>query len=382
MVRKPERRARLSVVCLSVVLVLQSFAPATALAAPVNEPAAEAAQPLPPLVPSEPGEQPELRTQLTKTVKQAHGRFVTTVASSPLNYLDDTERWQPVDARLVATDEAGFAWKNAANAFQTRFRQNPVGEFLTIEAEGRTASLSMVGALNRTAVKEGDDLVYRGVLGNVDLEYAPTASGVKETLVLNNRLAPSSFAFELSTPGEKLEPEELPDGSWAFWAADLDDPLFVLTTPYAEDAKGVGADGQAGNATMDVTAVGDGFLIDLAVDPKWLADASRAFPVRLDPTVVIGPASTNRSFKSSCASCTSTSGGRRNVGGNASNHWIQALKFGIGQIPAGATITNADVIFPSSWATARRATADPLTCAPGPGLEMKTRGAASGRTSL
>jgi RHS repeat-associated protein len=280
---------------------------------------------------------------MTKTVEQDDGTYVTTVASSPLHYEDSAGQWQVIDTSLIASDAAGFAWENAANAFETRFREELLGNYLDIEASGRTASLSLVGALPTTGSLLDGVITYPSALANVDLEYAPHASGVKETLVLHNRLAPPSFHFLLAPPAGGLRPEELGDGSWALWADDLDDPLFVLTAPYAEDANGAVADAQAGNASMDITEVAGTLAIDLEVDPLWLADPARAFPVRLDPTVVIGPASTNLSFRSSCASCAPTAGGRRNVGGNSTTHWVQALKFGIGQIPAGASITSAEL---------------------------------------
>jgi RHS repeat-associated protein len=339
---------RLSAAIISALIVYQAgaIAPASLLAAPDSMPGRAESSVAPetaPLQPLEPGEQPQMRTEMTRTVLGDDGRYVTTVASSPLHFRDGAGRWEVIDSGLVATDAPGYAWQNAANRFRARFRRDLTTGFLTIESQGRSASLSLVNAVAKRGTSDGDEIEYRGVLGGVDLDYTVFASGVKETVILHDRNAPSSFRFLLTPPSGGLEPESLGDGSWALRAPDLDEPLFVLMAPFAEDANGDGADGQAGNASMKVTKLAGQLAVDLTVDRDWLDAPGRAFPVRVDPTVVVGPAAPNYSYRSSCGGCSATSGGRRNVGGNASNAWVQAIKFGIGQIPAGATITSAEL---------------------------------------
>ncbi|MEP6468151.1 MAG: DNRLRE domain-containing protein [Chloroflexota bacterium] len=336
---------RLSAAIVSALIVYQAgaIAPASSFAAPAAlQVASDAAEPAP-LQPSEPGEQPQLRTQTSKTILGTDGRYVTTVAASPLHFPDEAGRWEVIDSGIVASDKAGYAWQNAANGFQAHFRRDLVGGFVTIESEGRRASLSLIGAAGKRGTSDGEVIAYRSILAGVDIDYAMTADGVKETLVLRDANAPSSFRFLMTVPKGGLVPELLGDGSWALWAPDLDEPLFVLTRPFAEDADGDGMDGQSENAKIEITEVAGQLAIDLSVDPEWLSAPGRAFPVRLDPTLVIGPPTSNLSFRSSCGGCSPTAGGRRNVGGNSTTAWVQTLRFNIGDIPAGATITSAEL---------------------------------------
>src|SRR6266545_456054 len=143
------------------------------------------------------GEVADLRTATSRTKRDATGRLTTTVYAEPVNYRDTSGRWVPIDTRLSAT---GDGWANTTNSFQTRFRRALSEGFLRLDVAGQPYTLSMTGAAAAPATVDGARVSYTGVGPGVYLRYELSAVGVKETLVLADAAAPTSYRFSLATP--------------------------------------------------------------------------------------------------------------------------------------------------------------------------------------
>jgi hypothetical protein len=154
-------------------------------------------------------------------------------------------------------------------------------------------------------------------------------------------LAPSSYLFTLTAPdGIPLDARRLSDGSWEFFVVERDDPLFVLSAPTIADASGFQ---QGAPVTMAVVKTGREFAITLIVDPLWLHDTARQFPVILDPTVRIQPPAEDASFDAACGTCLPLLDKRLNIGTDTLHKWRSALSFDLGDVPKGSSLISANL---------------------------------------
>jgi RHS repeat-associated protein len=279
------------------------------------------------------------RTATSETFRNPDGTFTTSAYATPIHYLDASGAWQKIDSTLVPSPLAGYAWTNRANSFRVNFKDQLGANYLRFAVHGRPVTLSLQGALKAKAAAHGAELRYPGALPDVSLDYAVRTDGLEETLTLANATVPTEYRFTLDPHDVPLSPRRLPNGSWAFMTPRLHGPLFVLAAPRAVDA--AGKEGTA-NAKLDVKRTGATFSVVLSVDVDWLHDPMRAFPVRLDPTITLQPASQTGNFITTCGSCTDTATPLW-IGTDDTDVWRALVQFDLSSIPPGATVTAANL---------------------------------------
>ena len=293
-----------------------------------------------------PSELVQLRTQSSRTFDNHDGTFTSSLYSGPIHYRDGHGEWRPISSALVATDAQGYAYQNEANRFRALFKQQLGPDFLGLETGGGRFKLTVEGASAANAQARARGIWYPGAFSGVDLRYELLPDGVKETLLLANGQAPTSYHFTLSPPaGARIHAVAQDDGSWAFFMRPHARPVFVLDAPWAVDDDSLRP--ATHHATLDVTRSGADFLLDLSLDSAWLRDPQRQFPVTVDPTITIQPAFQDASFDFNCMSCAGVGGNRLSIGttraGVINQTWRSALQFSLADIPVGATVSSAKV---------------------------------------
>ena len=139
------------------------------------------------------------------------------------------------------------------------------------------------------AVDNKDSAIsYKNALPGADLEYKVTSSQVKEAIVLKEKQEDYRFAF--SFDAGDLEVLENGDGSVSLIEnGDEEHPLFVFAAPYMQDANGEYSEDVF--MTVEKADPNDktSSLYNLIVkaDPAWINNSVRAFPVIIDPTVLL-----------------------------------------------------------------------------------------------
>ena len=131
-------------------------------------------------------------------------------------------------------------------------------------------------------------ITYKNALSGADLEYKVTSSQVKEAIVLKEKQEDYRFAF--SFDAGDLEVIENGDGSVSLIEnGDEDHPLFVFAAPFMQDTNGECSEDVF--MTVEKADPNDktSGLYNLIVkaDPAWINDSARAFPVIIDPTVLL-----------------------------------------------------------------------------------------------
>jgi RHS repeat-associated protein len=291
---------------------------------------------------SEREELPGLRTRTGKTFVNPDGTRTASIGLESQHFRDGQGEWQEIKSRLIRSALPGWAWENEANRFHVRFKDSAEKGLAQLEIGNGRQELSLEGAAASPAVVAGSGIEYRDVLPAVDLSYAISPDAVKETLLLKAASAASEYEFTLSAPG--MRAEELKGGEWGFFRGAEREPEFTLAPVYAADSA-LGYRRAFVPGTLDVTAEKDGFRIRVALDPDWLADPKRVFPVHLDPTFVMQPPSVDGNFKGNCPAC----GGIQHhgfndlwVGGDSIDRWWAAMRFDTSAVPSDSDVLEAD----------------------------------------
>jgi hypothetical protein len=290
------------------------------------------------------GEQPDRRTRYSTTRYNADHSFTTSTSVHPVNYRMASGGWQPIDNTLVPSRTGGYAYQNGANSFQAQFESQLGDDYLRWLQDGQAVSMSLQGASHAQATVEGSSIRYPGALPHVNATYTVLGDGLEEVLELQDASVQSSFQFRLKAP-KGTSASEQADGSWVFALPGRAPGSFWLRPPYTYDSGTRSVDPAQPHARMGVQPAGDGFQVTLSVDPPWLHDPARTFPVFVDPTISIQPDTLDSTFTADCGTCTGVvdSSGRMFIGVNSTHTYREALQFDLSAVPPGVSVTSASL---------------------------------------
>ncbi|MBW3651311.1 MAG: hypothetical protein KY458_12165, partial [Actinobacteria bacterium] len=296
-------------------VVPEIFEPAAINRTPVGSAAPAAAEQLlttgAPAGLGESAEVVERRTQDSRTFLTEDGKFETTFYGGAVNYLDSEGLWQPIDNSLVPVEGSNGALRNAAGPVEVtlpavlgaepvRATNDDISVAFTMNEADAVASPGTSTAVPPAATEAAAKATatYASALPGVDVSYAATSEGVKEDVVLAGPEAPTSFDFTVeASPG--LTAIESTAGGIDF----VDGEGVARATfapPFAYDAnfESTGAESAFSEdaVSLSIVETSPQLVVRLAADPTWLAAPERAWPVVIDPTLVINPANTGDSY--------------------------------------------------------------------------------------
>jgi RHS repeat-associated protein len=239
-----------------------------------------------PLATEADGEIPALRTATSRTYRLQTGALQARLFDRPVNHRDGSGGWVKNDNRITADGANPGRSRNTANSYRLSLPKDLADGPVTVEAAGASAGFALQDAKG-TATIAGDTATYVDALPGVDLEYQATDSGVKETLILGAADAPTAFVFYASlSRGLKLA-ETADGGLVARDAAGADRLRFA--PPHVQDGSGSPAGFSTEATSLTLSGEASDPTVTLSLDPGWLADPARVFPVRLDPTFELSP---------------------------------------------------------------------------------------------
>ncbi|MFI9380090.1 LamG-like jellyroll fold domain-containing protein [Kutzneria sp. NPDC052558] len=229
-----------------------------------------------PVLPPDARERVGDRTATTETFDNPDGSRTLRLHAGQSNVRTPDGSWQPVDLALAMGNDGRARPKLSPIA--TSFAGHADDPVLAqVDFDGdHGLSYGLVGASAAKAEVAGSQVTYRGVRPGVDLVLSPTASGVKEDLVLASA-ATASVEFTLRLKG--LRPRVDSDGGISLLAGDQ--VVGVVPAGYMTD----GATARSTGVRYTVTPNGPAWTLRMDLDAKWLADPARAYPVVVDPSV-------------------------------------------------------------------------------------------------
>ncbi|MFF9647208.1 LamG-like jellyroll fold domain-containing protein [Kitasatospora aureofaciens] len=239
-----------------------------------------------PGLPAEGTEVTGARTDSTSVFQNPDGTKTLRVYPRPVHYQKADGSWVDINTNL-SLDRSG-RWVEQANSQQTSFAAKSDDASLvswTLDA-GHVVSYGLQGAAPVRGVAQGDTLTYPLARPASDVVYNGLAQGIKESLVLHDASAPTSWVFPLRTTG--LTPAIGPAGEVQFkdasGAVRLTIPRGSMMDSKIDQASGdgVGSDG----VTYRLIDQNGAPALQMDLDAAWLHDAKRVFPVTVDPSTV------------------------------------------------------------------------------------------------
>jgi RHS repeat-associated protein len=280
----------------------QSPAPSPANPQPTAgpPPSRKPSEPSPPAPPAEeepPGiERMDLRSTHSRTFEQPDGTLLTEFFSDQTFFrLEGSAEWRPIDLSLKPSrDGESIETADAPVRLSLQPADTPSG-FLRLEGGGHTIRFGLPAGTPSGRAGTKADIKEDGLFadyteflpGGIGLRIFPHAEGFKSFLVLPERPEMNTFSFAISGPGLDL----VGDDSGGF---EFRDPagkvVGRIPRPFMEDSselEGRGGGLYSEAVTQSVSETGDGWLLTLTVDQKFLDEA--VYPVYVDPTTTNFP---------------------------------------------------------------------------------------------
>jgi len=220
------------------------------------------------------------RTLFSKTWSLGDGDRVTRVSGEAIHYRDADGKLQELDLD-VQTDENGdlFAEIGAAEV------SLPEGDDPAVAIDDKGNSIELVLDSNDSEPSiDGSVVSFDDVLDGVNRELTVNASGVKEDLILENADSAREFTYTLSL-SNGLTPRIQDDGSIAVSANGKTVFTIPAVVAFEQDSPGLPATLEKAYSLSKTGAAT--WRLGVNTDGEWLNDADRAWPVVIDPTIVI-----------------------------------------------------------------------------------------------
>jgi RHS repeat-associated protein len=236
--------------------------------------------------PSVVAELTQKRTAHSREFQLSDGTRRIEVSLLPVNYKDADGAWQTIDCEISPSSKNGFTRENAKNSFRSYFSGDGTSRG-TIGVEDGAFSLEIApvsdakvsGSPTFGTHASKDKVEYADLFPETAARYTVMPGMLKEELVLANAGAPTVFQFRIDA--SQLSPVAQEDGSIIFFDS-VGIAHFVLLQPYAEDSA---EDPAFVNLRQTIRQEGKNYLYEVVVDPEWLNDPARVFPVVIDPTI-------------------------------------------------------------------------------------------------
>jgi hypothetical protein len=236
--------------------------------------------------------------------QNADGSVTRRVFQHPMNYQASKGVWAPVDTTLVAgtggrlqekanSVQISFAAASASASASAPSGTSGAGTAAAAAAAdlaqvqigtGESVGWSVAGGAPVTAQVSGSTATYPGILPGAKVTETSGPTGVKESIVLASAAAGNVFTFPLDARG--LTPSLAPGGQVVFTDA-AGKQAGEIPLAFATDSKfnpGTGRGATTWNVSYGLAKQAAGWVLTVTVDPSWLNDPARVFPVDIDPT--------------------------------------------------------------------------------------------------
>ena len=267
------------------------------------------------------------------------GSFATYTTEQTLgvvNSLDASGEWAAAEPSLNPTDEGSAIASVEDAAWDATFPEDGSRTPVKVSYSDSWLTMRMHG-LSQVRPEVDGNAVHYQMSGDETVEYSVQPNGVKEDIILAS--PPSSeatYTYQLRT-SKSLSPYESADGGY-----ELREPsgrtVFQIPGGVMVDANGA----HSSEVEFQLQAIGEGWLLTVSPDMTWLRSAQRAYPVAVDPSVVVAPARdcTVKSASPNDASCGDQSLTIR-AGKDATGRYRGLISFRLASIPENATVNAA-----------------------------------------
>ena len=245
------------------------------------------------------------RTVYGKTYQLSDGSYQFVSHAEPIHYKNSSGAYVEINNAITdAVRQDGYKYTNTANQWNAHFSEKlddsnavmltsgkysisfslmeKAGTVGVVKATTLADSKAALSAYYQKLSADNRAVLYQNVAENVDIAYTVQANTLKEDIILNSKLAPSTYKFRLTANG--LTIKEM-DGAISLCTADGEE-VFSFASLYMEDANGKRSE----NVFMTYTSVKNGYELTVSADTAFLNAKDTVFPVVIDPSVVVSGA--------------------------------------------------------------------------------------------
>ena len=213
------------------------------------------------------------RTESSKSFANPDGSKTSELASGPVRFKDSKGDWREIDLTAVQSADGSVTAAVAEKA--VTLPPTAAGVVRVPTSEG-AVTITHPGAADVGPVLDGSKVTYPGAVGGRDLIQQLLVSGVEETVVLDSSAEGNSYTTQFTLPAGATT--RAIAGGVEFVSAQ-GNALGRFGGGLAFDAAGA----DAAVATTLVSQNGRVATVRAAINPSWVADSRRQFPVHLDP---------------------------------------------------------------------------------------------------
>lgn len=306
------------------------------------------------------------RTENSKTYLNANGTFTTEISQKPIHFKNNHNKWEMVANELVE-NHMEQVYENKANNFKVKFKKEniPNAPFLTVEDEQSSVELQL-GPLEHTNEKpaavqgivEGESITYPGVFSDIDMKYTVGSDRIKEDIIYNKKPSkgfPEQFTYKMDLDELKVIEN---GGTIYLYDEESNKPLYYLDSPYMYDSyepegfkvssgiKSIPEEAMSFDVQLTHEVKNNQLYLHVIPNKDWLEDASRIYPITIDPTIVRFQSSRYVEDTSLRSAYPAQTGGNdlELGGGTASSNTLRSLlKFDFSSIPSDTTILSSSL---------------------------------------
>ena len=133
-------------------------------------------------------------------------------------------------------------------------------------------------------------VTYANADNNIDFVYTNYGYNIKESIVIHDRQTSYMYSFFLNLVD--LNPVIKEDGSVEF-TNDSGETIFIIPAPFMYDANGAFSH----EAKYILSKTDESYVLTVSADSSWISSEDRAFPVTLDPSVIVAYGVSNYNVK-------------------------------------------------------------------------------------
>ncbi len=258
--------------------------------------------------------------------------------------------------------DADLPYVNGGNKYRVGFaKTSRANKLVRFQLGQARVDFGLVDGKNVPAVIKDNKVAYPGIYPDTDLVYYTDHSGIKEEWILKkyNGQARLTMTFDVQNAEAQLQK----DGSIRF-VDKRGKELFFIPRPFMEDAALRSTD----RVKLELRKEGSRTYLDLILDEEWLKDPERAYPVKVDPSLVVqGTYDTFDSFVSESQPTANFGGYTYLITGTHPDYGKTRsyIKFSLKPLLSGAQITSAKLTLSQYLSTteARQVNVYPVTSA-------------------
>jgi len=215
-----------------------------------------------------------LRGRREKHYENGDGTITAYMYDEDVHYMCDGV-YRQIDNTL---EDKGEYYENKYNEFKAMFSKES-DDLVCVNSHNHYLKMYLLDKNNMILEKNKENIIYKNIIDDVDIDYKVISNKLKESIILNNKNNyPTSFNFFIDTD------LELEYSNKKINANCKGETVFIIDTPYMIDSKKEIND----NIEYVLTKVDGGYNLKLELDEEWLNSDKREYPVVIDPTIING----------------------------------------------------------------------------------------------